>query len=463
MDTDEEDAQELQDNTNRSFRTAIRSNDVATIQEMINDGFAVDTLIYGESGLHIAISHGLMNAVTVLMNEHASLELFNESGNSPLMTAVLSDETDCRQNGRHMGIFDVLVKKLKSIDPAWHLHKRSNVSRGGKTLLMLACEGGSVHMIRYFLKNGFDPRAVDQKRRNSLHHFATRGFADSNQGLHGVISMLVKSPGCKQPLHIAVKSVENIEQVIKPLLKHGANVECTNNKMQTPLHLAGLKGQDNIIAYLCSEDVCADVWAEDERGRTPLHCVLSGEKSTRRLTPTEVISIAELLAEHLGHRRRSSYYNKPDNEGMTPFLLSCGAFGVGIMTYFLNSPLIDVNAVTHKGDTALHIAMHSQFEVDVFEKLNLLLPRISCIHRCNKNGETPMTIANGKMVLEGGQDYARDIELMENSETRKEASSLAFAMGLHPRLGEGSSVDKLDLELVRMVQAALHVYLESEN
>ena len=244
MDTDEEDAQELQDDTNRSFRTAIRSNDVAKIQEMINDGFAVDTLIYGESGLHIAISHGLMNAVTVLMNEHASLELFNESGNSPLMTAVLSDETDCRQNGRHMGIFDVLVKKLKSIDPAWHLHKRSNVSRGGETLLMLACEGGSVHMIRYFLKNGFDPRAVDQKRRNSLHHFATRGFADNNQGLHGVISMLVKSPGCEQlvfakdlkgntPLHIAIS--HGLMHAVTLLINEHASLVLFNEPGNSPL------------------------------------------------------------------------------------------------------------------------------------------------------------------------------------------------------------------------------------
>ncbi len=74
-----------------------------------------------------------------------------------------------------------------------------------------------------------------------------------------------------------------------------------------------------------------------------------------------------------------------------------------------------------------------------------------------------MTIAKDRMELEDNEDFEQDVRLMEDTEARMEESSLAFAMGLHPRLGEGSSVDKLDLELVRMVQAALHVYLESEN
>ncbi len=146
---------------------------------------------------------------------------------------------------------------------------------------------------------------------------------------------------------------------------------------------------------------------------------------------------------------------------MTPFLLSCGAFGVGIMTYFLNSPFIDVNAVTQKGDTALHIAMHSQHHADVLHKLELLLPCISCIHRSNKNGETPMTIA--KERIEDNEDFEQDVRLMEDTEARMEESSLAFAMGLHPRIGKESSMYGLDVEMAHMVKDALRNYIKSRN
>jgi ankyrin repeat protein len=476
MDDEDEDEEVNQDELNRNFRGAIHREDVAKIQKMINAGYAVDTLIRGESGLHIAISRGSLIVVTALMNANASLDSVNRSGHFPLMTAVLSDEIDFQKNERHMGMFDVLAKKLISINPSWNLQTRSNVSPDGKTLLMVACQGGSVRMIRYFMKNNFDPRTVDHKGWNSLHHYVHRNLVDQNESLRGVVQILLRSLIGNElelvlakdhlgntPLHIAVQSEKNITKVIKPLLEYGANVACTNKKKQTPLHLAAFKGNFDTIAYLCSDRVGADVWAEDENGRTPLHCVLYCSPGARgfSLESTLVISIAKLLAEHVGLRRRSSYYNKPDMEGMTPFLLSCSTFGTATMNYFLKLPFINVDAMSRNGDTALHIAMHSQHHADVLHKLELLLPCISCIHRSNKNGETPMTIA--KERIEDNEDFEQDVRLMEDTEARMEESSLAFAMGLHPRIGKESSMYGLDVEMAHMVKDALRNYIKSRN
>ena len=58
---------------------------------------------------------------------------------------------------------------------------------------------------------------------------------------------------------------------VKKCLKKGSSVSETNTSKQTPLHIAAIEGQLQILLYLIEKKKC-DVNAKDRDGWTPLHC-----------------------------------------------------------------------------------------------------------------------------------------------------------------------------------------------
>jgi hypothetical protein len=68
------------------------------------------------------------------------------------------------------------------------------------------------------------------------------------------------------PLHVA--SVYGQEEVIKVLLKEGANIEARNDWGMRPLFLAAEQGADSIVSLLLQHGACTEKTAS---GRSPLH------------------------------------------------------------------------------------------------------------------------------------------------------------------------------------------------
>jgi len=67
-------------------------------------------------------------------------------------------------------------------------------------------------------------------------------------------------------LHIAVKSAQGSS--IQLLLDNGANMEVTNHKNSTPLHLAAEEGCIQVLEILLEHS--ASVHVTDQDGNTPL-------------------------------------------------------------------------------------------------------------------------------------------------------------------------------------------------
>lgn len=71
----------------------------------------------------------------------------------------------------------------------------------------------------------------------------------------------------KTALHYAAGSETNLE-ILRLLIKNGANLNARNSEKETPVHLAVLEKRDDALAELVTAG--ADINAQDKRGNTPL-------------------------------------------------------------------------------------------------------------------------------------------------------------------------------------------------
>ena len=116
----------------------------------------------------------------------------------------------------------------------------------GYTPFMFAIRYGSSYqnsltMAKGFLAKGADPHLTEHEGNNALHYIAMFGDASlaalalQNVGFGGKTRFINKKDGVgAAPLH---KAIDNLE-VMEWLLKNGAEVNVTDNKLETPLFLA---------------------------------------------------------------------------------------------------------------------------------------------------------------------------------------------------------------------------------
>jgi uncharacterized protein len=233
------------------------------------------------------------------------------------------------------------------------------------------------------------------------------------------------------PLHNAV-TLDRLD-FAAILLAYGANPNALQHDSYTPLHSArSLKMAALLLRYN------ADLTVKNKFGKTSLHCAVSYWET------------AKLLLEHKADP------NAIDNNGNTP--LQIGVYsGLWETTRLLllhkanvnvankmrktalfdaitrqNAPLVNlllehqasVNVSDFSGTTPLHKAV--EFCPEVVETL---LAHGAIVQVYNKARETPMTIAKFDSPLQ---------RLLSKVEWRQ--TLMEFCKGLHPRLGQHSSI-----------------------
>lgn len=110
----------------------------------------------------------------------------------------------------------------------------------GRTALMVAAQLGHVAAVRALLNAGANVRAVDRDRRATPLHYATDSFLEDNA------------------------------EVMRLLVRAGADVNARTGGGMTPLHFAAFHGHGPAVAYLLSlvVSVYVDLDAVDEEGYT---------------------------------------------------------------------------------------------------------------------------------------------------------------------------------------------------
>lgn len=183
----------------------------------------------------------------------------------------------------------------------------------------------------------------------------------------------------KSPPPSLFKSVRRNEITkVKELIDAGADINARDKNDLTPLHIAALKGHDELAEVLIQAG--ADVNAENEHGVTPLHAAaLRGQKN-----------VGEILIQ-----KGANVNSRLVNDGSTPLH---GAVVKGHIEFaeLLIVKGADINAKNKHGDTPLHITAWTGNE----QLAQMLVNRGADINAADQDGLTPQQIASNKGHLD---------------------------------------------------------------
>lgn len=203
----------------------------------------------------------------------------------------------------------------------------------------------------------------------------------------------VNKGGLEKALHLAVAKNDYLS--VERLIHAGVSVDTRDEEGDTPLLLAALNGQDDIVQLLI--DNGSDIDQINSNGDTPLSLAAFGGHS----------KIFKLFLD------KGSFINQGNQNGDTALSLAASKGHTHIVKLLLekNTPIDGVN---DEGNTPLLLAVMHGHE----DMVKLLLENGSSIHQTDHDGDTPLLLAiqlghhkivellleNGSSILETDRD-----------------------------------------------------------
>ena len=190
---------------------------------------------------------------------------------------------------------------------------------------------------------------------------------------------------------LAVAVSEGHKDVVRLLLKRGADIEATNDRGETPLIIACRKGHEKTVQLLLENG--ANLEAKDDRGWTALAVAIY----------EGYLDIVEKLLA------KGADIEATNDRGETPLIIACGEGRKRTVQLLLENEA-NLEAKDGKGWTALAVAVY-EGDLDIVEKL---LAKGADIEAKNDLGETPLIIACG-------EGRKRTVQLLLENEANLEA------------------------------------------
>jgi ankyrin repeat protein len=284
-----------------------------------------------QTHLYFAALHGFYDLVQHLINRHPEQVTHDDASYSPLVAALLPQE--------HVRVAELLVKHGARV----HI-------RGDPPLCRAIghSNGGRVNAVHFLLKHGAQVNAGDMELMTPLHHAA--------------------KVGCPE--------------VARILLEHGADIALQNVDGQVPLHLMSDRGYKDegerlVLARLLLVGRCAEVNAQDMYGNTPLHCAsYNGRPKIFQL----------LLAQGANAHAEDNRGRNPLHRMMSEYIGGIDTQDVLKVTELLLEQGVDVNVLDMNRETPLHVAS----SLRLLENIRLLLGRGAKADAQNVHGQTPL-------------------------------------------------------------------------
>ncbi|CAB0035784.1 unnamed protein product, partial [Trichogramma brassicae] len=237
------------------------------------------------------------------------------------------------------------------------------VANRGDFPLGLALKSRNENMIKLLLRGGANPHSANLNGMTPLHvlddeHCRT-GLAlklfEMTDELNQPLQVNARDNFGNTPLHLAMN--KGREKVAELLLRRGADLNLTNNKGLTPMHVIEMYSSCNLSKMLfnVSGDIRheAQIDVRDKNGNSPLHWALY-----RLRKPT-----AEMLL------RNGANVNLTNDEGSTPLHIICQLKNKGYHDYRLAelffkvtdeiNQLVQVDVQDNEGRTPLQYAVAS--------------------------------------------------------------------------------------------------------
>jgi ankyrin repeat protein len=236
----------------------------------------------------------------------------------------------------------------------------------------------TVYQVQKNLKElGYDPGSPDGIWGKKTVSAIKRFQLDNGLPVTGKLNAQTRAKLISEKPPSQVSFIEAIKNddltTVKALIAAGADVNAKDKLGETPLHIAAVRGYNEITSLLIDEGV--NVNTRNKRGLTPLHTAAwSGHKET----------VALLIA-------KGANINAKDQDGVTPLHVSALSGAKNTMTLLIDKGA-DINAINKDGMTPLHAAALTGQK----EAIELLVKKGANINAKNKRGVTPLQIAHHK-------------------------------------------------------------------
>ncbi|PSN32251.1 hypothetical protein C0J52_19671 [Blattella germanica] len=366
---------------------ASENNHIPLLQFLIDNGAYIDNGIWDNSTpMHLACRWGQEDAVRLLLERNASVNLQNKKGNTPLHEAV--------QEG-HGNIITILLSSHSDIDACnkdgetpFHIACRNSnltavihllpkvINKGvrnknGDSPLDCAIQEGNAAVVKYILGKCKECLTVRKEDgRHPLHLAAMIGDVLKLEYLLEISPNVdVTTIGGDTPLHLA--SLHGKIDAGIFMLKAGADVNKPNNYGNTALHLSSLRGNSNVMNTLLEYQ--ADVNANNIEGNTPLHLAsLNGKENA-------VLCLLNHQADvHIKNREKNTSLQLAVEKGsleITKILIEAGS---------------NINVIDRYGDSILHLAV-KKGRIDI---IKVLTETGRCeVDIKNSSGDSPLILA----------------------------------------------------------------------
>ena len=264
---------------------------VGTVQILLANGANIDAQAKnGSTALHNAAFNDYSDVASLLLLAHADTTIKNTAGMTALQKAMERDGSKVVQAFMKHGTsldLDALLRyaALKNrTDDVEILVKRgadiaARESETGESALHVAAKSGHAEVVELLLNKNAPKEATDDSGQTPLHVAVLEGHVN-------VVELLLarkanaaarRKSAQETPLHGAVRA-ENCSEIIKLLLKQGADIEGVNKNGDTPLESAVLNRHHRAVQVLLDP---AQTAQEDLRVTIP-SCTSLLHKVSRR-------------------------------------------------------------------------------------------------------------------------------------------------------------------------------------
>lgn len=180
------------------------------------------------------------------------------------------------------------------------------------------------------------------------------------------------------PLYEACRQAsnkKNKKEIIEFLLEHGADVNMSDSKGDTPLHHAVLNGEDETVALLL---LCPAININqlNDEGETALYkaCITENQLIAKKLIDAGALA------------------NQGDKDGITPLHQACQKHNQNIVNLLLECPGIQIDPTDNKGFTPLHVLSDKPYP-DSAPIAEQLLRQGADINKIARDRYTPSSLA----------------------------------------------------------------------
>jgi ankyrin repeat protein len=262
----------------RALHCAVYNGAIASVRLLLDRGARVDPRdTWQATPLHYASSMGHLEIVQLLVARRADLEAADEAGYTPLLDAIEKN---------HLEVVRFLA------DQGASFKARTDVGKGP---LRVAATIRSIEIARYLIERGekADGDADTPDRQRPLHEASSSPKMTALLLEHGARIDRADARG-RTPLHCAIigrprvsegylkkqgqtfkasysgpmaRTEADCDEVVKVLVRHGADLNAADTRRDTPLHVAAEYGDLGAVRLLL--DLGADRNRRNAAGRTP--------------------------------------------------------------------------------------------------------------------------------------------------------------------------------------------------